>query len=145
MHTLPLRYRSDFPFGSIFRDLERWMREDDDGFFGSTASPLPNFDMQQDQDAYHLTAELPGFTESEVKLDVHRGVVTVSGQRNVEVPSGFRATRRERGVVKFSRSVRLPDEVNEDGIKAQMKDGVLSIALPKRPEVKPRQIQIQGS
>jgi HSP20 family protein len=145
MHTLPLRYRSDFPFGSIFRDLERWMREDDEGFLGNAASPLPNFDMQQDKDAYHLTAELPGFSESEVKLDVHKGVVTVSGQRNVEVPAGFRATRRERGVVKFSRSVRLPDEVNEDGIKAQMKDGVLSIALPKRPEVKPRQIQIQGT
>ena len=143
MHSLPLRYRSDSPFGSIFRDLERWMREDD-GFFGTTASPLPNFDMQQDLEAYHLTAELPGFAESEVKIDVHRGVVTVSGERKAEVPSGFRATCHER-VVKFSRSVRVPDQVDEDGIQAQMKDGVLSIALPKRPEVKPRQIQIQGA
>jgi HSP20 family protein len=144
MNTLPLRYRTDFPFGSVFRDLERLMREHDDGFFGTTASQMPTFDMHQDADAYQVTAELPGFTDKDIKLDVHRGVVTVSGQRTATAPEGFRATHRERGTVKFSRSVRLSEEVDEQNIKASMKDGVLSISLPKRPEVKPRQIPIQA-
>lgn len=144
MTTLPMLYRNDFPFGSLFRDLERWMREYEDGAFGATASQLPSFDMNQDQDAYHVTTELPGFTEKDIQLDVHKGVVTVSGERALQVPEGFRATRRERGVVKFSRSVRLPGEVDEDGIRATLKDGLLSITLPKRPEVKARQIQIQA-
>lgn len=143
MNTLPLRYRSDSPFGSMFKDMERFMREYEDGFLGATASPMPTLNTQQDADAYHVTAELPGFTEKDVKLDVHRGMVTVSGERATNVPEGFRATHRERGVVKFSRSLRLPDEVDEEKIKASLKDGVLSIDLPKRPEVKPRQIPIR--
>lgn len=145
MNNLPLRYRSEFPFGSMFKDLERFMRDYEDGFFGGTASPAPMFDTQQDADAYHVTTELPGFTEKDIKLDVHKGVVTVSGERVNNLPEGFRAAHRERGVVKFSRSLRLPDEVDEENIKASLKDGVLSIDLPKRPEVKPRQIPIKAS
>jgi HSP20 family protein len=145
MSILPLRYRAEFPFGAAFRDLERLMRDYDDNFVGASASQMPAFDVHQDTDAYHVTAELPGFSDKDVKLDVHRGVVTVSGQRVATTPEGFRATHRERGMVKFSRSLRLPDEVDEEHIKASMKDGVLSVSLPKRAEVKPRQIPIQAS
>jgi HSP20 family protein len=144
MNIFPLRYRAEFPFGSVFRDLERVMRDYDDAFLGATASPMPTFDMHQDDDAYHVTAELPGFTEKDIKLDVHQGVITVSGKRAVNVPEGFRASHRERSVVKFSRSLRLPDQVDAERVKANLKDGILAVELPKRPEVKPRQIPIQA-
>lgn len=142
MNAYALRHRTDFPFGSMFRDLERLMREYDESFFGATASPMPSFTSHQDDDAFYVTAELPGFAEKDVKLDLHRGVLTVSGERATTVPEGFRASHRERGVVKFSRSLRLPDEVDDEKVKASIKDGILSISLPKRPEVKPRQIQV---
>lgn len=144
MNTLPLRYRTDFPFGSMFQNLERFMRDYDESFYGATASPMPSFTSHQDDDAFHVTAELPGFADKDVKLDVHRGVITVSGERRTAAPEGFRASHRERGVVKFSRSLRLPDEVAEEHVKASMKDGILSITLPKRPEVKPRQIPVSA-
>jgi HSP20 family protein len=145
MSNLPLRHRSESPFGSVFRELDRLMRDYDDNSFGVAASQTPAFELHQDADAFHVTAELPGFSEKDVKLDVHRGVVTVSGQRATATPEGFRATHRERAMVRFSRSLRLPEEVDEAQIKASLKDGVLSVSLPKRPEVKPRQIPIQAS
>lgn len=146
MNTLPVRFRSEMPlaFGNLFREFDRWMRDYDDTFGGLAASPMPNFTSNQDDDAYHVTAELPGFADSDIKLSVHRGVLTVSGERRQVAPEGYRASHRERGVVKFSRSLRLPEEVNEDEVSASMKDGVLSVTLPKRPEVKPRQIAISA-
>lgn len=142
MTNLAQRFRTEFPFGSLFRDMERFMRDYDEDYFGATATPMPSFNTTQDPDAYHVTAELPGFAEKDIKLDVHRGLITVSGQRGVAAPEGHRAAHRERGVVKFSRSLRLPDEVDEGAVKATLKDGVLAISLPKRAEVKPRQIPI---
>jgi HSP20 family protein len=127
----------------MFRDMERFMRDYDESFFGATASPMPSFTSHQDDQAFHVTAELPGFQDKDVKVDVHRGVVTVSGERATSAPEGFRSSHRERGATKFSRSLRLPDEVDEAHVTAAIKDGVLSLTLPKRPEVKPRQIPVQ--
>lgn len=145
--TTPFRWRSQFPvgFGGMFRDLDRWMREYDEAFNLTTANPGPSLTTEQDDDAYRVTADLPGFDESSIKVSLHRGVLTVSGERSVSLPEGFRATHRERGTVKFSRSLRLPDEVQEDNVRATMKDGILSLTLPKRPEVKPRQIPVAVS
>lgn len=144
MTTSPLRWRSQFPlaFGSMFRDLERWVRDYDEAFVPTSAIPVPALHAEQDDDEYHVTADLPGFDEKSVKVNVHRGVLTVSGERNLSLPAGFHATHRERGSLRFSRSLRLPDEVQEGDVKATMKDGILSLRLPKRPEVKPRQIPV---
>lgn len=146
MNTLPIRFRSDMPFafGGLFREVDRWMREYDDAFEGATATPMPTFTSNQDDDRFVVTAELPGFADQDVNVSVHRGVLTVSGERKYAVPEGYKATHRERGMVKFSRSLRLPDEVDEEGVSAAMQDGVLSVTLPKRPEVKPRQIAVNA-
>jgi HSP20 family protein len=142
MNTLALRWRPDLGLNSMFRDLDRWMRHQDDGFARLSAPPAPQFASEQDDDAYYINAEVPGFSDKDLRVELQRGVLTVSGEQAVAAPEGYRAAHRERGVVKFSRTVQLPDEVDEEQAKASVKDGVLTITLPKRPEVKPRQIAV---
>lgn len=144
MNAISLPFRNEFPFASMFRDLERFMRDHDSALMGS-ATALPSFRTEQDKDAYHVTAELPGFTDKDIQVDIHRGVLTVSGERKLTSPEGYTLTHRERGGVKFSRSLRLPDEIDEEQVKASMADGILSLTLPKRADVKPRQISVSAS
>lgn len=144
MNAISLPFRNEFPFASMFRDLDRFMRDQEAATMGSAGSQ-PSFRTEQDQDAYHVTAELPGFTDKDVHVDIHRGVLTVSGERTLRSPEGFSLTHRERGGVKFSRSIRLPDEIDEENVNARMADGVLSLTLPKRADVKPRQIAVKSA
>lgn len=144
MMTLPLRWRADSPFGATFRELERLMRDHEESLL-SVASPVPALVSDQDQEAHYVTVELPGFEQKDVRIELNAGVLTVTGQRNATVPEGYRPVHRERAQLRFSRSLRVPDGIDEQKIVAKMKDGILSILLPKRPETKPRTITISGS
>lgn len=144
MMTLPLRWRAESPFGATFRELERLMRDHEDSLL-TTASPVPALVSDQDQEAHYVTVELPGFQDKDVQIELHAGVLTVSGQRPVAAPEGYRPVHRERAQLRFSRSLRLPDGIDEAKVVAKMKNGILSILLPKKPETKPRTIAITGS
>jgi len=127
----------------LFDDFERLLGDFDSLYQRQALERAPTIESRATDDGYEVTASLPGATDADVKVDVHNGVLTISGERKVQAPEGYRATRRERGTIKFSRSLHLPDDVNGEGIKAAMKDGVLRLTLPRRPEVKPRQIPVQ--
>lgn len=137
-------YDREFPgfagFSSIFRDMDRWLREADAGV--EQAGSWPRIQARNEASGYELSVDLPGLTDKDVQLDVHRGVLTLSGERKVTVPEGYRAVRRERGTARFSRSVQLPEDVNSEAVEAQMRDGVLKIRLPKRADVQPKKIEI---
>jgi HSP20 family protein len=144
MMTLPLRWRAESPFGATFRELEKLMRDHEESLLG-TASPTPSLVSDQDAEAHYVTVELPGFRQEDVRLELHAGVLTVTGQRSGAAPEGYRPVHRERAPLRFSRSLRLPDGIDEGKVVANMKDGILSILLPKRPETKPRTIAISGN
>jgi HSP20 family protein len=127
-------------FSSIFRDMERLLRDADANV--EQAGSWPRIQARNEASGYELNVDLPGLTEKDVQLDVHRGVLTLSGERKLVVPEGYRAVRRERGTARFSRSVQLPEDVNSEAVAAEMRDGVLKIRLPKRPDVQPKKIQI---
>jgi HSP20 family protein len=141
MMTLPVRWRAESPFGATFRELERLLRDQEDTFLAA-ANPVPTLVSEQNADAHRVTVELPGFEQKDVQVELHQGVLTVSGQRSAPQPEGYRAVHRERAQLRFSRSVRLPDGIDEGKVLATMKNGVLSIELPKKPETKPRTIAI---
>lgn len=134
---------SGFPtFGRMFADFDRMFRELERRPY---SAPQPEVRTANRDTGYEITVDLPGLTEADIKLEIHRGVLTLSGSRSTEVPEGYSALRQERRAYQFARSFTLPDEVDGENVRATMKDGVLTVSLPKRPEVKPRQIPVTTS
>lgn len=92
-----------------------------------------------------LTAEVPGLTEKDIQIQLENDVLTLSGERKINVPQGYTAHRRERGSLSFTRSFTLPVKVDGDHVNATLKDGVLTLEMAKIPEAQPRQIAIRTS
>src|SRR5262252_7598071 len=108
---------------------------------------LPPVDISEDNDRIILTAELPGFSEDQVQIDMENNVLTIRGERKFEEEKGGRGRnyhRVERAYGHFLRSFTLPPNVDRDDIRARFNNGLLEVELPKKEEAKPRQIRITG-
>lgn len=104
----------------------------------------PDVDIFDGEKEIVLTAELPGLSQEEVKVNIENNILTVSGERSVEHKEdkgGF--TRRERYYGNFSRSFRVPDTVDQSNINATMDKGVLTVTLPKSEKALPKQIEVK--
>jgi HSP20 family protein len=88
-----------------------------------------------------VKAELPGIDQENLKVDLANGVVTIRGEKKEE--KGENVYRLERSFGSFSRSFRLPCEVQEDKVEAKYKDGVLSLTLPKAETGKKTSIKVK--
>jgi HSP20 family protein len=120
-------------------------------FWGSNAevpSTLAPYavDVHEDGDHFYVEAELPGFGKEDVDITLEDGVLTIRGERKSEEKTGGdkQPLHVERRWSRFERSFTLPTAVNENSVRAALNDGVLTITLDKREEVKPRKIQITG-
>ncbi len=103
----------------------------------------PAVDVLESKDSYLLRAELPGMNKEYFNLEVKNGMLTVSGERKLEEPvSGVQYRSVERVAGKFSRSFYLPQTVQQDGIQATYRDGILEIYVPKMEHAKARQITV---
>jgi HSP20 family protein len=97
-------------------------------------------DLYQDKDAFTVRAELPGFRKEDIGLDLADGILTVTGHQKTEARNGNTDEAvQERRV---SRAISLPENIDVEKIAAAYENGVLTVTLPKREEVKPRQIAI---
>ena len=98
-------------------------------------------DLYQDKDAFTVRAELPGFRKEDISLDLADGILTVTGHQKTEAKNGNANDEavQERRV---SRAIALPENIDVEKIAAAYENGVLTVTLPKREEVKPRQIAI---
>jgi HSP20 family protein len=106
---------------------------------------MPPVDIAEDKDKIVLTAELPGFHENQIDIEMEGNLLTLRGERKFEEEKEGRNYHRvERSYGQFVRSFTLPNNVDRDNIKANFSDGVLRIELPKREEAKPRQIKVSG-
>jgi HSP20 family protein len=104
----------------------------------------PAFDVKESKDAYVARADLPGVRESDIELSVTGNVLTLSGRREQEHrEEGDQFFAMERNYGSFMRTLSLPEGANLEDIKAELKDGVLTLHIPKRPEVQPRKISIR--
>ncbi|HXY40901.1 MAG TPA: Hsp20/alpha crystallin family protein [Vicinamibacteria bacterium] len=128
----------------IFDEAFRGSRqggEEDWALGGSWAPPV---DIYEKDGTLVLKAELPGVDAKDVDVHVENNVLTLRGQRTFDQETKREHYHRvERAYGTFSRSFTLPNVVDTQGIKAEFKDGVLQVMLPKREEAKPKQIQIQ--
>lgn len=100
----------------------------------------PLVDITETDDEYRIAAELPGLDEKDIDVALDDGVLTIQGERKDEREEtddekGFRRVETYRG--SFYRAFRLPVEVDADAVKAVYKAGVLTLSLPKTPEVRP--------
>jgi HSP20 family protein len=104
---------------------------------------FPKLDIHEDKDSYYVDADLAGLDKKDVSLKFKDGVLTISGERkNEKEIKREDYYRRERSFGKFERSVSLPSDVNGSAIKADFKNGVLEIKLPKLEERKEKEITI---
>jgi HSP20 family protein len=112
----------------------------------STLAPYA-VDVHEDADHFYVEAELPGFGKDDVDVTLEDGVLTLRAEKKIETKQGGdnkQPLHVERRWNRFERSFTLPAAVNENSVKATLNDGVLTITLDKREEVKPRKIQINA-
>ena len=103
----------------------------------------PALDVHEDKDNFVVQAELPGMKREEIDVTLHDGVLSISGERKAEKKyEEAEVYRTERFFGKFQRTVTLPAPVAADKVKAQYKDGVLTVTLPKTEAAKPKQIDV---
>lgn len=124
-------------------DLARWPRllaanE------GKVVEWSPVADISETESEYLVKAELPGVNREDVKVTHENGVLTIEGERRyVKTDKDEKAHRVERFYGSFTRSFSLPDNADANGIRAESKDGVLNVHIPKIKVEKPRPIQIK--
>ena len=110
---------------------------------GTNGGWSPALDVFQDKNALFVQAELPGMKKEDVKLSLHDGVLTLSGERRHEKAHDEKASlRNERFFGRFERRLNLPFTVDATRVTAAYEDGILTVTLPKAEEAKPRQIDI---
>jgi HSP20 family protein len=135
------------PWGA-FRDMDDLFRS----YFGELALPasevaVPSVDVAETATAVEVTTDVPGYTASEVNIDVHDDSLTISGKHEEESTSdeeGKKYHRVERRTGSFSRYVQLPCAVNREKTEAELKNGVLKISLPKAQPAATRKVKIKG-
>lgn len=115
--------------------------------------PIPNgsgkafqLDVQEADTHYTVVADLPGLNPDQINVRLHDGILTISAEvEQAETVEGTRVLLQERFYGSTSRSLNLPQPVNADAVEASYENGVLTLSLPKVPEVQPRQISIKGN
>jgi HSP20 family protein len=140
----PYRELSSLPdrFNRIFGGALPRRERDEEMSIGAWIPPV---DIVEEKDRILMTAELPGFKESEIEIQMEGGVLTLRGERKSETEREGRTFHRmERSYGQFVRSFTLPNNVDREHIKANFANGLLQIELPKREEAKPRQIKISA-
>lgn len=103
----------------------------------------PAFDIYEDGEAFYISADMPGFQQENIKLRYENRTLTLSGERKQEENNKVRYHRSESFSGRFQRSFSLPTDIDVEKITAELKNGVLTVALPKHEMSKPRQITVK--
>ncbi len=128
--------------------LNRLRRELDQSFetVAHDASWAPAVDIHEEDRQFIVRADLPGVKPADIEITAEKGVLSLRGARNFEQQTdGGHYSRVERVSGKFVRTFTLPENVQTDAIKAQFKDGVLELTIPKIAKAEPRKIEIQAA
>jgi HSP20 family molecular chaperone IbpA len=105
----------------------------------------PRVDVYEDGNGITLFADLPGVSRDKLTLQVDKDTLLIEGEAAVEFPQNMRALYAEVRNPRYRRSFALSSELDVDAIQANLKDGVLTLRLPKKPTHQPRKIQVQSA
>jgi len=108
--------------------------------FSNTNTTLPSVNIKEDQDKFTVEVAAPGFEKSDFKLELNHNSLTISSEKKVEneTKEGEVFTKREFSYQSFTRSFTLPQIADGDRIEANYDNGILTVAIPKKEEAKPK-------
>jgi HSP20 family protein len=136
------------PLGQLRGEVDRLFED----FFGANstrsagrAGVFPPLNVWEREHDLVLEAELPGLKHEDLDIQVVGNELTLKGRRVDSATEGAAYHRRERGTGEFVRVLRLPVEVNAEKVEASLKDGVLTITLPKAESARPRKIEVRAN
>lgn len=130
-------------FSTMRRDLDRLLGGWDGGTRSQMESWTPSVDIAEDDKEIRIKVELPEVDKKDINVKIDRDTMTISGERKMEKEEKKENyTRIERSYGSFTRSFTLPDYVDREKIKAETKDGVLKLTLPKAKATKAETKQI---
>lgn len=148
---------SDIIRWNPFREVAAMQRAMDrafDNFWGNDwpiqsrwgAFESPALDIHESDNAYNVMIPLPGLAPDQINVRIHNGILTISGELpQPKVADNSKVVVQERSYGTFSRSVSLPQTVDEDKVEASYENGVLNLTLPKVPQAQPKQIPIKSN
>ena len=131
-------------FEEIRREMDRVLFDGERGF-ALGREVWPSAAVTDSGNAWTLRAELPGLSEKDVELSVNADSVTLRAERKLEAPEGYTVHRRERAGYRLARTFSLRTKIDPDQVRASLKNGVLTVTLPKAAEAQPRQVQVKAS
>lgn len=103
----------------------------------------PSVDISETDTAYVIKGEIPGVNKEDVRINIEAGMITIRGERKQEKEEKDKKFHRiERSYGSFMRSFRLPDNVDETAVRAEFKDGMINVTLPKSAKSKARSINV---
>ena len=108
-----------------------------------TRAFLPTTDIFETEDALTLVLEMPGVDRGNIDVSVENGVLTIEGKINFDKYEGLQPVYSEYNIGPYRRSFRVSSRIDQDKIKAEIRDGVITLVLPKAEEAKPRRIEVR--
>ena len=103
---------------------------------------LPTADIYETEDALILSLEMPGVDRSNIDVNIDNGTLTIEGRIDFDKYEGLQPVYTEYNIGHYRRSFSLSNRIDQDKISAEMKDGVLTLVLPKSEQAKPRRIAV---
>ncbi len=121
------------------RMFNRMMNDESSGEGARVAFPL---DVKDSDEAYEITAMLPGVAADDLSIQVVADTLTIQGELKAENDEQANYLLRERPVGRFMRTLRLPEPVDSAKVDASLKDGILTLHIPKAEEARPKTIKV---
>ena len=137
-----------FPFGDFRREMDRLFTDFGIAGPGSAShggESFPAVNIWEDQESIYVEAECPGLKMTDLDLSVVGNELAIRGERKPRENGDTAYHRRERACGPFTRFVTLPVAVETQDVEAVLRDGVLTITLPKAAEAKPRRIEVKAT
>jgi HSP20 family protein len=113
------------------------------GLTGPNVFPLIN--VFNDADGLVVQAEVPGVKPEQLHVQVEAGRLTISGERAWSTEKDLSYHRRERRSGRFSRTIQLPAEADNENVRAELRNGLLTVRIPKQAAAKPRHIEVRAA
>ncbi|CAM2158659.1 HSP20 family protein (plasmid) [Pararobbsia alpina] len=105
----------------------------------------PSVDIVEDRHKVTLWADLPGVSKEQLEVKVHDGSLTIEAESVVHVPASLQLAHSEVRAPYFSRTFTVSDEFDTSKVEASLKNGVLTLTIPRREEAKPRRVEIASA
>jgi HSP20 family protein len=140
-----MRTRYIDPFDALFglqKALEARLQSDWLGDATSGTGAFPPINVFRKNDDFIAVIELPGVSREELDIQAKQNIIRISGQKQIQRDERCSFHRRERVSGNFDRSITLPVQIDAEGIKAEYRDGLLTLFIPRAESDKPRAIRI---